>query len=446
MTQVTMSVPRISRVREVLLLLLGAVILGLAFAVVWQVYLPVWRDVYSGRDVLVFLAPGGLLLGGLVLSAALGVRRCRETLLLPIVVLLLGIGLLFILRLVGGTMAFNAHEGMSLLAAYHKQLLSALIGWFVLLGIILFVPGYRVLARYKYLIAAVAVVLLIATTFLGHAVNGQQVVLTLGSMTFQPHELVKLLLVIFMAAYLVEKRELLSFARGKSGLLSLRDFQYMGPLVALWVLVMAIIFKHDDLGAALLLFGAFLALLYMGTARKAYVLLGLALFIFGGMGAYTLSARVQSRVAIWQNPWADEYGKGYQISQALMAFGNGRLVGAGLAGGYPERIPAVETDMIYAAMSEDLGLLGATAIITLFLMLIGRVFSVALRAPDEFGRLLAAGLGATLAVQIWVILAGVLKLMPLTGITLPFMSYGGTSLIVNFVLIGIVFKIAEARQ
>lgn len=437
---------RISRAREVLLLLFGALILGLGYAIVWQAYLPTWQQLYAGRDWLVFAAPIGWLVAGLLLSAALAFRRCTETLLLPVAWLLLGIGLLFLLRLAGGTAAFNEDLAVIRLDSYHNQLTSAVVGWLVLLGIILFWRDYRALSRYKYLVAAAAVLLLLATTLLGSAKHGQQIVLDLKFVTFQPHELVKVLLVIFMAAYLVEKRELLALAAGKFGLLTVRDFRYMGPLIALWLLVMAIIFKHDDLGAAMLLFGSFLAMLYLGTDRKIYVIIGLALFVLGGVAAYTFSARVQSRVAIWQNPWTDPTDRGYQITQALMALGNGRVVGAGLAGGYPERIPAVHTDMIFAAMSEDLGLLGAVVIIGLYLVLIGRIFQVAFRAPDAFGRMLAAGLAVTIAVQTWVILAGVTKLIPLTGITLPFMSYGGTSLMVNMILLGIVFNIAQARS
>ena len=206
---------------------------------------------------------------------------------------------------------------------------------------------------------------------------------------------------------------------------------------------MAIILRHNDMGALLLLFTVLLGMLYLGTERKIYLIVGCALAFLGAFVAYQHSSTVQQRVAIWQHPWTDASGSGYQIAQALMAFGNGRVVGAGLAGGAPERIPEVHTDMIYAAISEDLGLLGAVAIISLYLVLIGRIFHIAVRAEDRFGQLLAAGLGLTLAIQTWVILAGVVKLIPLTGITVPFMSYGGTSLVVNLVLVGLVLKVGE---
>jgi peptidoglycan glycosyltransferase len=206
------------------------------------------------------------------------------------------------------------------------------------------------------------------------------------------------------------------------------------------------VFHNDDLGAMLLLFGALLGMLYLGTERKSYFILGLVMFAVGAVGAYSISSRVQSRVDIWLNPWTVSRGDGFQICQALMALGNGRVIGAGLAGGYPERIPAIQTDMIYAAISEDLGLVGAVAVIGLLLVLIGRIYHVGLRSEDRFGQLLAAGLATTLALQAWVILAGTMKFIPLTGITLPFLSYGGTSLVVNFALLALVLKVAEERS
>ena len=451
-----------SRKREYGLCLLVFAILGLGYFVVWQSYLPAWRTIYQGADWHIFYGPIALAFAAIALSITLTIRRCRETILLPLVVLLGGIGLLFLLRLAGGTYTYlDPKKGLWLFSLYHKQLLSAGIAWAALMALIIFWKDYRDLARYKYLLATTAIVLLLVTTFFGHAPHeigraagesGQVITLNLGFVSFQPHDLVKVLLVLFMAAYLVEKQELLNFARGKYGLLTGKDLRYMGPMVFLWLLMMMFIFKHDDLGAALLLFGSFLGMLYLGTERKIYIIIGLALFIVGASIVFavklhtkslTTQNRIQTRFAIWENPWAKADKEGYQICQALIAIGNGRAVGAGLAGGAPERIPAIQTDMIYAAISEDLGLLGAVAIIAIFLTLISRMCTVALNTKDPFGKLLAAGLGGTLAIQTFVIIGGVTKLIPLTGITLPFISYGGTSFLVNLLLIGIVLKIAE---
>jgi cell division protein FtsW (lipid II flippase) len=433
------------RQREVWLLLFAFAILGLGYWVVWQAYLPYWRTVFP-EPWKFFFPPLVMLVMWLALSIVLKARRCRETLLLPIVALLIGFSLLFLLRLAGGAGVAELDKDVFLLRSYQKHFISFIIGWAVLMGMMLFWKDYRSLARYKYLIAIGAMSLLLATTIFGSTRGGQTIALNLGFFTFQPHDPVKLLLVVFMAAYLAEKRELLSLAGGRFGILTLMDLRYMGPLVTLWLLVMAIIFKHDDLGAMLLLFGALLGMLYLGTERKSYFIIGLVMFAVGALGAYAISSRVQHRVAIWLDPWLDPHGGGYQIVQALMALGNGRAVGAGLAGGYPERIPAVHTDLIFAAISEDLGLVGAVAVIGLLLVLIGRIYHVALQCDHRFGQLLAAGLATTLALQAWVILAGTMKFIPLTGITLPFISYGGTSLVVNLVLLGIVLKIAEARE
>lgn len=459
----------VTRRRELWLLLLVYTVLGLGYFVVWQAYLPTWRTLFHGQEWKIFLAPVGSLLAWVLVSVTLSLRRCRETLLVPVVAFLTGFGLLMLLRLAGGAYPMAiANPRLSLpdFADYQKQLLSFALGWLVLMGMLIFWKDYRTLARYKYLVASATVVLLLLTTFFGHVIGGQTLSLSLGHFTFQPHDPVKILLVIFMAAYLVEKQELISFAAGRYGWLSRRDFRYMGPLVALWLMVMAFIFRDGDLGASLLLFGAFLGMLYLGTERKIYVAIGLALFILGGAVIFRLAGgtqsssqgharnRIQTRIAVWLNPWEGRdpdgtptaEGKGYQITQSLIAVGNGRGVGAGLGGGYPERIPAVHTDLIYAAIAEDFGLAGSIVVLGIFLLAIGRTFSVALRTDDRFGKLLASGLGTTLALQTWVIIAGVLKLIPLTGITLPFISYGGTSLVVNLALVGLVLKIAESPR
>jgi len=453
----------LARWREPLLLCVVAAILGLGYWVVWQAYMPAWLLLYHGQ-LWRFFAPWVLFtLGGFLTSMALSARRCRETLMLPIVALLVGLGLLFLQRLAGGAATLAMQQGVDiahltsmhghvppiasiaklLISSSHKQILSASLAWLVLVGIILYWHNLSVLSRYKYLIAFTALGLLLVTTIFGHAVGHQQLALNLGFVTFQPHDPVKLLLVIFMAAYLEEKQELISFARGRFGFLTMKDFRYMGPLITLWVVIMAIVFIHNDLGAALLLFGTLLVMLYLGTERKVYVGIGLGLFILGALAAFAVSHRVQTRVAIWENPWKYADDESYQIVQGLMALGNGRLIGAGLAGGSPERIPAIHTDLIYVAIGEDLGLVGAVCVILLFLILIGRTVVIALRARDRFGQLLAAGLGLTLAGQTWIILAGVTKLIPLTGITLPFISYGGTSMMVNLILVGLVLKTAE---
>jgi cell division protein FtsW (lipid II flippase) len=436
-----------------LILLLGHFIVLMAYPRAWEHY-------YHGQALLKVLAPPVLMsLGWFVLLALLAKRGCRETLIVPVAALLVGIGVLFLLRLAGGAYMQYVTEtsdywrevfsdkAKDIFAAYTKQTLFFVLGMIILLGMVLARWNVQNLTRYKYLVATGAVLLLLVTTVFGHATGGQQLTLRLGPLAFQPHDPVKLLIVIFMAAYLVEKRDLLVLAAGRARFLSVMDLRYLGPMVALWLLVMAIVFIHKDLGAALLLFGIFLGLLYLGTGRKTYVALGLGMFLLGVTAAYMLVGRVQIRVALWQNPWqtitvGSRQYDGYQLTQSLMAMGNGKLIGAGLAGGYPEIIPAIHTDMIYAAISEDLGLVGAVILLACFLLLIQRIFVIGVRSHDRFGQLLAAGLGVSLAVQTLVIIGGVVKAIPLTGVTLPFISYGGTSLVINFIILGLVLNVA----
>ncbi|OPZ86889.1 MAG: Lipid II flippase FtsW [bacterium ADurb.Bin429] len=433
------------------------IVLLLGHFIVWAAYPRAWAHYYQELAFLKVMAPPVLMsIGWFALLGVLRKKGCRETFIVPVAALLAGFGILFLLRLAGGSYMqyvteisphwreVFADKAADIFAAYGKQVIFFFVGLAALLAMLLVRWDVQALTRYKYLVGSGAVLLLLVTTLFGKETGGQQIALNMGFFTFQPHEPVKLLIVIFMAAYLVEKRDLLVLAAARARFLSVMDLRYLGPMVALWLLVMAIVFKHKDLGAALLLFGIFLGMLYLGTGRKTYVALGLGMFLLGIFAAYSLVSRVQTRVAIWLDPWQERYinDQGYQIAQSLMALGNGKLIGAGLAGGYPEIIPAIHTDMIYAAISEDFGLVGAVMIFACFLLLIERIFAVGLRARDAFGGLLIAGLGVSLALQTLVIIGGVVKAIPLTGVTLPFISYGGTSVVINFVILGLVLKVA----
>jgi cell division protein FtsW (lipid II flippase) len=263
---------------------------------------------------------------------------------------------------------------------------------------------------------------------------------------FQPSELLKVLFVIFLAAYLADQRELLIYATWRLGPLRLPPLPYLLPLVVMWLLVLGLVVVQRDLGAALLFFGIFLALLYAATARLDYVLAGLLAFAVGATVCYQLFGHVQDRVAIWLDPWAYAQGRGYQIVQALIALGAGGVFGAGLGYGYPEYIPAVHTDFVLAAIGEELGLLGSLAVVGLYLLLVYRGFRIALRAPEPYWQLLAVGLTTVLGLQALVILGGTIRLIPLTGITLPFVSYGGSSLLVNYLAIGLLLRISGESQ
>ncbi len=275
--------------------------------------------------------------------------------------------------------------------------------------------------------------------------SGMRLWIGAGGVYFQPSELYKVILVVFLAAYLAEKRELIVLAGWRVGPLRLPPVPYLTPMVAVWLLSLGLVVVQRDLGAALLFFGIFLALLYVATERVSYVLAGLAAFGVGAVVAYRLFEHVRDRVSIWVDPWAQAQERGYQLVQALMALGAGGVFGTGLGYGLPDYIPAVHTDFVIAAIGEELGLLGSLAVVALYLLLVYRGFRIALRAPDTYLQLLAVGLSTVLGLQALVILGGTTRLIPLTGVTLPFVSYGGSSLLVNFAIIGLLLRISAER-
>ncbi|MGH9284669.1 MAG: FtsW/RodA/SpoVE family cell cycle protein, partial [Acidimicrobiales bacterium] len=250
-------------------------------------------------------------------------------------------------------------------------------------------------------------------------------------------------LAVFFAAYLVERRELLSMATFRVGGLLLPDPKHFGPLLGAWGFSLVVITFEKDLGSSLLFFALFVAMLWVATGRGFYLGLGGGLFAAGAVAAWATFAHVQQRVDIWLDPWADASGSGFQIVQGLFAFGSGGVAGTGISLGSPGRIPAATTDFIFAVIGEELGLLGTTAVLIAFLLMVGSGLRIALAAQGDFEKLLAAGLTTILGFQTFIILAGVTRLVPLTGITLPFVSYGGSSLVANYVLLALLLRISH---
>jgi cell division protein FtsW len=285
-------------------------------------------------------------------------------------------------------------------------------------------------------------------TFLfGREVNGARLWIYLGPIGFQPGEFLKIVLVVFIAAYLAEKRTLLRDASARIGPIRIPPLPYLLPMLAIFVLVMLVVIFGKDLGTALLFFGIFLTMLFVATGRRSYVLIGLLLFLAGSYVAYRLFDHVARRVNAWIDPFADPSGVGYQTVQSLYAFGRGGLFGEGLgqgllptAGG---RFFGVETDFIFAVTAEELGLIGAFALLALAVALIFRGLRIAMLARDDFSAMLAVGLTTSLGLQTLIIVAGVLKLIPLTGITFPFVSYGGSSLLASFLVVGLLLSISH---
>jgi cell division protein FtsW (lipid II flippase) len=266
---------------------------------------------------------------------------------------------------------------------------------------------------------------------IGARINGARLWVKLGPLQFQPGELAKIALIVFLAGYLREKREVLAQGR-------LKDF---GPLLVIWGAAMLVLVETNDLGSALLYFGIFLAMLYIATARVAYVALGAGLFIGGAAVAYQSIGRVQERVDCWLHPWDDVHGACYQTVQGTYAIGNGGFGGTGLGRGTftttggSNLIPYVNTDFIYAALAQELGLIGAAAVLLLYMVFALRGFRISMLAEDGFSKLLAAGLTFAFALQAFINVGGLLRVAPLTGITLPFVSYGGSSVVANFILL-----------
>jgi cell division protein FtsW (lipid II flippase) len=385
-----------------------------------------------------------IMLGAHFVLVASGHRG--DPLLLPLAATIGGIGLVMLNRLpqgLAGTNAFGLELGMA-----GTQLLWFAIGVVAMLLVAIGVRDDSLLRHYKYTWALAGAALLLVTFLFGTEVNGARLWIYLGPINFQPGEAIKIVLVIFIAAYLAENRALLAGASARIGPIKIPPLPYLLPMLAIFVVVMLIVVISRDLGTALLFLGIFLTMLFVATGRRSYVLIGILLFIGGSFVAYQLFGHVRVRVDNWIDPFADPSGAGYQTVQALYAFGRGGLFGEGLGQGLPTisgnlPIPALPTDFIFAAIAEELGLIGALAVLALAMALVMRGLRVALVARDDFNAMLAVGLTTALGLQILIIVAGNVKLIPLTGITLPFVSYGGSSLLASFMILGLLLSISH---
>ena len=385
-------------------------------------------------------------LGALLLVHVAFVLAGRRTdqMLLPTVGLLGGIGLLLMERLPQSLAG-------SLGGLAQTQLIWTLIGLGIVAVLAVAVRNDVWLRRYKYTWAAAGVGLLLLVFLLGDETNGARLTLSIGPFSGQPSELLKVILVVFLAGYLSENRPLLVEESTKIGPIRLPPLPYLAPMVAMWAIALAIVIVQKDLGAALLFFAVFLLLLYVSTARISFVVIGLTAFVAGAGLLYFVFDHVRTRIDIWVDPFADPQGTGFQVVQALHAFARGGLIGTGLGNGLPTiagrpPIPALHTDFPLAALGEELGLVGILAILGLYLVLVERGLRIASAAQDEFRAILAAGLSLVIGVQAFIIAAGNLKLIPLTGITLPFVSYGGSSLLANSVIVGLLIALSERSR
>jgi len=359
-----------------------------------------------------------------------------DALLLPLVTMLTGVGLVMIYRL---TYDVEGTEGLAI-----TQAVWILIGAGAMLLTILLFRNYSLLFNYKYLLALAAFALIGLTfTPLGYEVNGARLWVRIGPVNFQPSEFARIALVIFFAGYLAQTRDLLAATSRTFLGVQIPALKYFGPVALVWAASLGLLVFEKDLGSSLLFFAVPLLMLYVATGRLAYVLIGGLLFAAGSFVAYLLFGHVQVRVRTWLNPWADTNGEGYQITQSLFNIADGGLTGTGLGAGFSQTIPEVQTDFIFTSVASELGLLGAAALLLAFLVYVYRGIKISLLARDDASKLLAFGLTAMFALQTLVIVGGVTKAIPLTGITLPFVSYGGSSVVGSFILTALLLVVSE---
>jgi cell division protein FtsW (lipid II flippase) len=401
------------------------------------------RDAVEWRwsDIWVSLAYSGFVAA---ISLSFGLAGFRgDQVLLPVVTSLAGIGLLMVQRLHPDLADLNdVYADLAL-----KQFVFLCAGLAVLWGTVVILRDLNLLRRYKYTYVLLSLALLAATFVFGEEVNGARLWIDLGPIQVQPSELVKVTLVVFLAAYLDEKRDLIGpGGKWSVGPLRLPPLPTLLPMALMWVASLLVLVVQNDLGSALLLFGIFLGMLYVATGQALYVAVGLGSFALASWGAFAAFDRIGVRIQNWLDPWQDPLDTGFQQVQADYALSSGGLFGSGLGLGRPWSIPEVHTDFVFAAIGEELGLLGALGVLALYLVLVMRGYSIALTAPDGFARLLAAGLTTALGLQVVIIVGGVSRLLPLTGITLPFVSYGGSSLLTNFLIVGILLRVSAVRR
>lgn len=421
--------PRTGRTVELALIVLAAAIIMLAYANVGLA-----MDGSLPTDMVTY--GSGLLGLGLLLHLALRWRaRYADPLLVPIAMLLNGLGLVMIHRIDQSTRSQSAPS----------QLMWSALGVVLAVLVVVFLADHRRLRRFTYTFFAAGLLLLLLPLLpgIGRSINGSRLWIGIGPFTFQPGEIAKICLSIFFAGYLVVNRDVLSligrrvlgfpFPRGRD----------LGPLLVAWLMSVAVLVLETDLGTSLLFFGLFVAMLYVATERRSWIALGLILFCAGCYVAWLLFGHVQNRVTLWLDPFAHGLS---QVGMGLEGMASGGLLGAGLGQGHPEITPFAKSDYIFASLAEELGLFGVFAILLLYAFIVERGLRTAVGVRDGFGKLLAMGLAFTIALQVFVIIGGLTRVIPLTGLTTPFLSSGGSSLVANWVVIALLLRISDQAR
>lgn len=365
-------------------------------------------------------------------AAHIGVRIFApgaDPAILPVVFTLSGIGITFVTRLQP-----DASLG---------QVIFLFLGVALMVGTLAVVKNLEVVKRYKYVLGIAGIILLVLPMFIGTEIYGSKLWIKIGGFQFQPGEFAKVLIVLFLAGYLAENRELLSISNRTVLGIKFPRLRLLYPLFIVWGVCLLVVAFERDLGSALLFYTIFLIMLYVATGRVSYVIIGLALLAIGAFGMYQIMSHVQVRVAIWLDPFSDAQNLGYQIVQSLFSLADGGLAGVGIGKGMADIIPVVASDMIFAAIGEEMGLLGGSAVLLLFMLFAVRGLTTAARAKSDLAAFSAAGLTAAISFQAFTIVGGVTKLIPLTGVTLPFMSQGGSSLLASFVIVALLLRAGD---
>ena len=434
MTTVSSFVPRTRRNVELALLLLAVGIVVLAY-------------VNVGLSVAGEFPPGLVTHGAGLLAISLALHLLlrwkasyADPLLLPIVTLLNGLGLVMIHRL-DIAEGRDISEGLAL-----RQLTWSALAVAIAAAVLWFLRDHRTLRRYTFTSAVVGFGLLILPLLpgIGRTVNGSRIWIGLGPFTFQPGEVAKIVLAIFFAGYLVQTRDALSLAGRKVLGFTLPRGRDLGPILVAWILSLLVLVFEKDLGSSLLLFGLFVAMLYVATERVSWIAIGMALFCGGAYLAFLLFSHVQARVNLWLDPFAP--GQSDQVAKGLMGMAAGGLLGTGLGRGRPDLTYFAESDFIIPSFGEELGLIGLFALLMLYVLLVERGLRTALGVRDGFGKLLAGGLAFSVALQCFVVVGGVTRVIPLTGLTMPFLSYGGSSLLANWSLVALLLRISDQAR
>jgi len=419
-------IARRRRNTELALIIMVGLITGVAYTIA-----ALGTNAEIPPGIVVFVA----ILLGLLLCAHIAVRlvaRGADSTLLPLAALLHGIGFVMITRLDDRLAGLQATW--------------SLIGIFVFVGTLVVVQRTNDLANRKWIffVGGAALLLLPMVPGVGQTFNGARIWVSIGAVNFQPGEFAKIALAIFFAAYLAERRELIAAMTWKVGPFRLPEPRYILPIIVAWGFAVVVMVGERDLGSSLLFFTLFVVMMWVATENAGYVVIGAVLFFGAAYFSWSQFSHVQLRVTNWINPWDDPLDGGYQIIQSLYGLADGGLLGTGLGRGNPGQVPEAQNDFIFASIGEEFGLVGATAILMSYVLIVGAGLRTALRTERTFEKLLATGLTTIIGIQAFIIIGGVLKVIPLTGITLPFVSYGGSSLIANYILLALLIRVSDS--